>query len=115
MIGSSDGGGETLTERKWTPGPWVHNKDRGEITSNKGDICIILDENYGNLYFPEGCGIEITGNERNEANAHLIATAPDLYEALDGLLAQVGFDYSPEHPVIKMATDALAKARGEQE
>lgn len=46
----------------------------------------------------------------NKANAHLIAAAPDLYEALELLLSAQG---KMEEKAIKMAKAALAKARGE--
>ena len=53
-----------------------------------------------------------------KANAHLIAAAPELYEALDGLLSEL--DSTPEIDLSSwgISTDdaraALAKARGEQ-
>ena len=61
-----------------------------------------------------------------EANAHLIAAAPDLYEAVRELINQVeiAFDWSNDEPgenayldaatdAINKAKAALAKARGE--
>jgi hypothetical protein len=49
-----------------------------------------------------------------EANAHLIAAAPDLFEALEELCK--GFDsvsYTAWTPSMHKAVGALAKARGE--
>ena len=49
-----------------------------------------------------------SGNEK--ANAHLIAAAPELYEALEAVVAT---DADGETPQWKAARAALAKARGE--
>lgn len=56
-----------------------------------------------NAYFVQG-----------EANAHLIAAAPDLYEALENAVAALeSWNVSPIGGLPKMRA-ALAKARGEQ-
>lgn len=47
----------------------------------------------------------------HEANAHLIAAAPDLYEALDAII--VDDTWGLDHPVYMKCRAALAKARGE--
>ena len=50
-----------------------------------------------------------------QANAHLIAAAPELYEALDGLIGELK-DYHVSSSVldaIETSISALAKARGE--
>lgn len=86
-----------MTDTKFTPGPWR----RGQT---------------GNLriYGPDGMG-EHSGvvaevkskNGHQTANAHLIAAAPDLYEALEEVIAATGYSNGK-------ARAALAKARGEQ-
>ncbi|MFY4013984.1 hypothetical protein ACOTJS_19410 [Achromobacter xylosoxidans] len=49
------------------------------------------------------------------ANARLIAAAPELLQALEGLLA-VSVDTTPEELLAMMAArDAIAKAKGEQQ
>lgn len=64
-------------------------------------------------------------SERAQANARLIAAAPDLYEALAGLLAVpkiagcrplggIDLSYGPFENVFAKADAALEKARGEQ-
>lgn len=66
-----------MTERKWTAGPWVfdgtgpHKVFGCEINDSLGD-CI--------------AGSWHGKDDTARANAHLIAAAPDLYEALEELL-----------------------------
>lgn len=80
----------------WTPGPW--EAYRARFTE------------YG---VRSAIGIDIT-TEQTEANARLIAAAPDLAEALDGLL-----DYCEAECLVRAplaaARAALAKARGEDQ
>lgn len=54
-------------------------------------------------------------NVREEADAHLIASAPDLYEALDEIISYSGGADSAldDEYVMERAHAALAKARGE--
>jgi hypothetical protein len=47
-------------------------------------------------------------------NAHLIAAAPELYEALERVCDTYGFDSSTDSSIWQEAFAALAKARGEQ-
>jgi hypothetical protein len=56
--------------------------------------------------------------EQNKANAHLIAAAPDMYEALEAMVEQ--YDNGPDAPILESAhkaltaaKEALTKARGE--
>jgi hypothetical protein len=77
-------------EVKWTPGPW-------EVDGSK--VCYDLDGTKDN----------ICNTVWQEANAHLIAAAPDLYEALAEIMDWVVND----HPASVKARAALAKARGE--
>lgn len=92
---------------KHTPGPWGHktwdvNKD-GEFnyTVEKDDKSI--------------CEIVGTG-EQAEANARLIAAAPELLEALKVCSAEL-FAQCADHPramlFVKEARAAIAKAEGE--
>jgi hypothetical protein len=52
--------------------------------------------------------------ERRDANARLIAAAPELYETL-GHIRELLVAYGPRYidKAVKLAADALAKARGE--
>lgn len=89
-----------MTERKWTPGPW-------SVTKDGKNVCGALNEE----------GVKPAIARYTNEDSHLIAAAPDLYEALDGLFRWVknwdaefmdddGFDRA-------IYENALAKARGE--
>ena len=90
---------------KHTPAPW-HVANGVQIRSERDQIAKVWMMRHG-----EG-----------KANAHLIAAAPDLLEALSGMLEIYGgendTDGLPKHEVelnlIAHARAALSKARGEQ-
>jgi len=106
----------------YTPGPWqVDPNNPGDVNGPDGkDVAVSL--------FSGMTRLEITGNEPTlsaitreeaEANARLIAAAPELLEALEELMSDVldirGVDveeYKPEG--FKRARAAIAKATGEQ-
>lgn len=98
-----------MSERKWTPGPWVIEGRppnmkvffSGTIPGNRRSPCMMLDDDQ-------------------EANANLIAAAPDLFEALETLLRKFkncARSHGNDDETIEEATAptraALAKARGE--
>ena len=99
-----------MTEPKWTKGPWRVVVDE-EAAQVKGFPCIEA-EDY-----------EVVGTEgmygdldTDYANAHLIAAAPDLYEALDWSLRAIATfmdDPSRLNDMDKAITAraALAKAK----
>jgi hypothetical protein len=77
-----------------TPGPWKHDPTWGIIKHGKTEICAL---HSGNL-----------------ANANLIASAPDLLDALDWALRQIEDDLDPDHQAAFDAAFAtLRKAKGE--
>lgn len=103
-----------MNEPRWTPGPWlfqpIADHHRGWVKS----VCKGWPERI--VARPEG---QETADER-KANAHLIAAAPELYRALEELLAA-----SLTETLLKesagrrafardAARAALAKARAEQ-
>lgn len=99
----------------WTPGPW--------------ELCYLGDHSDfdGNSRVVIGDGIRLAvvhtdGRPEAEANARLIASAPDLAEALDQLLdlyvslavsGDAGSWDAEKEAEVKDARAALAKARGE--
>jgi hypothetical protein len=106
--------GEVLsTDTKFTPGPWS--------TQDERSLC---DEIWIGAEHPEvgfvshasvrsGCG-ETDELGSLEANARLIAAAPDLFSALDSLLNCVDgvHDYDQLHRCKRNALAALNRARG---
>lgn len=75
---------------KHTPGDWEYIKMTGRVVS--GDVRI--------------CGINGFMSDTGNANARLIAAAPDLLEALENLVRS----NAPEHVIA--AENAIAKAKG---
>ena len=115
---------------KWTPGPWrygevsPYEEDAREISimatnpRTKGPYCVAV-------AIPCGAGRSdrYLAPEMTEADAHLIAAAPELYEALilaEGHLAdELVLNNTTIHPigdclVLRRVRSALAKARGAQ-
>lgn len=103
----------TERKEKFTPGPWklVEVGDKCKKLIPVKDDCSILtvkhedDSVFGAVYI--------------EADAHLIAAAPDMYAALEKAVSDYGNNGGPwsvpREPGtwIEMAQSALSKARGE--
>lgn len=97
---------------KSTPGPWRYVRESGSPTTGQH---MIAGARPGYLAEVRDCG---SGDV--EANAHLIASAPDLLAALESLLAQADQQNSyygnPASDSMKAAIDAaefaIAKAKG---
>lgn len=104
-----------------TPGPWVMgqtaNYEEALVASHSGDMVAYAAWDGGS-----SCHLKI----ENEANARLIAAAPDLLDALEGLLKYEGHMVWCGHgrdmdmPCVcglndahNTATTAIAKARGQ--
>ena len=105
-----------MSETKHTPGPWYWCDEEGEtalpyLTSQTGIIC-----KFGNFaeYYPQ------CGDVPNEADARLIAAAPELLEALEAveIAATMGFASAEilrhDSAIRKGIRAAIAKAKGEQ-
>lgn len=97
---------------KYTPGPWVlENRGCKYIVSKPGDGYITRD-----VCRLDGSTMSAFAQE---ANARLIAAAPELLEALRGLLAldkehhQRGHDDEDICQEVQAARAAIAKAEGE--
>lgn len=79
-----------MTDTKFTPGPWhyVHGQDRnGNFWGcvQASPVIIPAKVNYPDQEETDRSGGQYV-LEVAHANAHLIASAPELYEALDGLV-----------------------------
>lgn len=101
----------TETETKFTPGPWrLHN---GTVHASRPR------ERY-HVQYNRIASVSLARKDSSEffANAHLIAAAPDMYEALESLHAEIGklpADLG-NHALVGSvfeAAAALSKARGE--
>ena len=96
-----------MKERNWTPGPWVVKFSHGDTAIYMDGECTMCDMTYY-PWVPE-----------NINDWHLIAAAPDLYEALELMrheyrtaLRISGVDERTSK-TMATANAALAKARGE--
>ena len=94
---------------KWTPGKW---EVRNHPESRRKDAVFAGERKVA--YCQSLFGRPHVGYEDLEANAHLIAAAPDLYEA-----CAAAEDFCAAHPgdaanaIYKQLNAALARARGE--
>ena len=108
-----------MAQFKGTPGPWKWTSD----LVNEGNALIGDNENYvfhgdnicAGLSNDDGWGARIGGthsDEESEANAHLIAAAPELLEALEMLVL-----FTPRTKrnavVLHKALAAINKATGD--
>lgn len=94
-----------MTKAKHTAGPWY------VTTDTHGDICVNNHEK-----FPSEFPIARIAKhmEETQANAHLIAAAPEMLEALEGLLEGIeAQDPSQIRFNLPHAKAAIAKAKGE--
>ena len=90
-----------MSETKFTKGPWEKDETAPYyISAEDGRNVATV---HSGLF----------SNQESKANADIIASAPDLYEALGWLYSQIG---QPEISLfgVKKVIDALAKARGEK-
>lgn len=106
-----------MSETKWTPGPWARGKVGG-LKSPRTERRIPHSSAWVTNAW---CDRDATAESM--ANDHLIAAAPQLYEALDRMLkvfvedlAECGYDEDDiaDHDNVKAALSALAAARGEK-
>lgn len=109
---------------KWTPGPWrvlPEECDRAYIRI-RGD-CPGTRYKIANVLTPVYDGVSEREAKETRANAHLIRTAPELYDALEEALQSLEYVQNA-HPeatgIAKRVEDiargraVLAKARGAQ-
>lgn len=91
-----------------TPGPWI-NIGNGDIVARSDNYCG-GEKDIASVF--------LTRNDEDEANARLIAAAPDLLEALKLYVLQDNFatdyGYGVGGEAKATAEAAIAKATGEQ-
>ena len=97
-----------MNKTNWTPGPWEVQRDSGLriYITQPNDA-----KNRVPGYYAEVRRFTPNANQV-EANAKLIAAAPDLYDALE-LLVDTNDSGGWPSAAIVIARAALAKARGE--
>lgn len=107
-----------MSETKFTKGPWIFVEEN--IGKLSHDAYHLLHGQPGDggwekpLYIAVGCSMGIErelGAGVAEANAHLIAAAPELYEALDEMVERLERNGWSGADIDK-ANAALARARG---
>lgn len=95
-----------------TVGPW--------FTARNGFSTVYIEARIGGGMLQEvaACGPTAEGPDQQEANARLIAAAPDLLDQLSALLAmcerQTDFNDDGDGAMFERARAAIAKATGEQ-
>jgi len=95
-----------MSEPKFTPGPW---ETWGPVDEK---VATNFDDEWG--VYPSGDYSGPVAVVSTEANARLIAAAPDLLEALEGILGDLGTlrEGSPLYDYVQKAQAAIAKANG---
>ena len=86
-----------------TPGPWVVGKGARWIIETEGGM-------------PVAAAYTLSETAIRNANAALIAAAPDLLKALEEFLSSYGSIYRGDMDrAVKLGSAAIAKAKGETE
>ena len=107
-----------MSDVKFTPGPWVIDP-----CTRPAEVCTIHHTSHENgfVYVRGELGYWGADKEENMANAHLIAAAPDMYEALNKIINRLQMDIDdgsrPDEwsmkALVKYAKEAQPKAKGE--
>jgi hypothetical protein len=97
----------------YTPGPWKVS----EYPTRQGRCNITNSGGVGEvpLEIAEAYPMGEYWDDETKANARLIASAPELLEALEQLVEHVHGTYAYSEPHMEKARVAIAKATGEQE
>ena len=94
-----------------TKGPWIYINDWPDMRIESADGKYLIAD-YDTSF------IEYPGDDETEANARLIAAAPDLLDALIDVIGWVPFGDAwhtgAPSAAVARARSAIAKAKGEQ-
>ena len=97
-----------------TPGPWkIRSASNLQLPARNSVFCLEDEADGWNIGIVSTWENDKEDAVEAEANARLIAAAPELLEALEFILRRDGDDYRLDHQAHKIATDAIAKALGE--
>lgn len=88
------------------------------MAHSAGTWTVRIEDLRGGRYFVVVRGddcetIDIHEHDNGEADANLIAAAPDLFAAAESLVDHMMFNERPSAGILDMFREALAKARGE--
>lgn len=103
-----------MSEAKHTPGPWewvVHGEYGYSALTNSVNSEVLATGGFNDGDYP----VTWMGEEMSDADAHLIAAAPELLAALAEALNAQGVavqDYDAQFGWMDKARAAIAKARG---
>ncbi len=104
-----------MTQAAHTPGPWAYRPDThddwGTVRAGRYHICQARDPRYVDDEYLRQCRVE--RRDPWEANARLIAAAPELLFALENLLAVKNGEGGTMFDSDEIARAAIAKARGQ--
>lgn len=98
---------------KHTPGPWATAVDIASLDglTPSGSLCVTSETKQPGMRGNVGCVCVVSPpsntTDEDQANAHLIAAAPDLLAACKASLEEKQFH---SHGTVKMLCDAIAKA-----
>ena len=99
-----------MSDEKFTQGEW--NIADCRKTPYAGYDYLIVDADRLAIAYIENCS-----QEEQEANAYLIAAAPEMYRVLSGICFEKSAricDYAPESCKVCSINKALKKARGKE-
>ena len=97
------------TQAKHTPGPW----EIGSINKRDKNLwwaAVFTPKNTGKPHTPRACEALGIDREECEANARLIASAPELLEALE----TIATGNTDPARMVEIAREAIAKTEGAQ-
>lgn len=105
-----------------TPGPWLLSDDQTYITAHDGGtlVCETTVQRWRNLDAASASGGKVASRmiPQSIADARLIASAPDLLEAVESLLLSPDLCWDELEPAtykaIETARAAIAKAKGDR-
>lgn len=114
MIGVNEG--QIMADTRFTPGPWsVEDPMDCELSIVEANKPTHEWRFIAGCSLPDGDDDQAFTGREVYANAHLIAAAPELYEALERLLPCVGSPVPLKDTAdrVRRAVAAVQKARGE--
>lgn len=94
---------------EFTPGPWKANR---VLINNEPDRMIVSMSGWAGYNIAD-CG-PCDGDNSNQQNARLIATAPELFDAAVAVLTDLDNGLDQEWDSVKQLKAAINKAKGNQ-